>query len=615
MLLPDISGAKRIAIDTETYDPDLKTKGGSVRTGGYVVGIAVATDDHSWYFPIEHEQGQNMDRSEVIAWAKKMFALPMDKVFANAMYDLDYLAHMGITVGGRIHDVQIAEPLIDESARSYSLDNLAQKYLKESKVDDELYEYCATHFGGRVGRAQAGNIWRCPADIVAPYARGDVELPLRILDKQLEVIERESLHQVYDMECALLPMLLAMRQRGVAVNKGRVDELKEEYAVEIPKIQDSINDMAGMHVNVNAAQSLAEAFENLGIEYATTELGTPSFTADILKANDHPIAQLILDLKRATKMSTVFLEGYLSKYAIEHGGGDWRVHTHFNQLRSDEYGTVSGRFSSSYPNLQNIPAGEAMRSLYIPDEGEDWYKLDYSQVEYRIASHYGTGENAQRVRDMYLQNPKMDFHQQIADMVGIDRKPAKNINFGMLYGMGVKKLSADLGLTMNEGKELFAKYHGQAPFVKQLADKAMQAADKRGFIFTLAGRRRRFNEWEPQWWQKGNFPKPYEEALAEYGPRIKRAYTYKALNSVIQGSAADVMKMAMLDVWKSGACDVVGAPLLTVHDELDLSVPRTKEGQEAVKEIQHAMENACPISVPLLVDVEKGTNWGDVQEI
>lgn len=608
--LPNLINAKQLCIDTETYDPNLKATGPSVRTGGYIAGIAVATDDQSWYFPIGHAQGQNYDREKVIAWCNDMFSTPCDKVFANALYDLDYLREAGVYVNGKIIDIQVAEPLIDEDAKSYSLDNLANKYLNTSKVDDELYEYCAMHFGGKATRSQAGNIWRCPPEIVEPYAKGDVELPLLIWDKQQTIIEQEGLSEVFDLESRLIPLLLEMRQRGVKVDLDLADEYVERYSKEIPEIQNRLNDLCGFELNPYAAASMQQAFEKLSLGYPRTDKGNASFTSDFLKSVAHPIAKDVIDIKHKKKMLDTFIQGYVKNYEV-----NGRVHCQFNQLKGDEYGTVTGRFSSSHPNLQNIPSAKDIRSLYIAEDGEDWYKLDYASVEYRIACHYGRGESAEIVRQMYKDDPSTDFHQVIADMVGIDRKFAKTINFGLLYGMGAQKLADSLNVSFIKAKELRAQYHRQAPFVQDLIQRASKVAETRGYVKTLSGRRRRFNLYEPAKWTRGLFPKTHQEALSEYGHNIKRAFTYKSLNSIVQGSSADVTKKAMVDIYESGVCDVLGVPLTTVHDELNFSVPRTKEGTEAINEVRNLMQNAYDLRVPLLVDVEKGTNWGDVEDI
>lgn len=615
--LPNLSEAVRLCIDIETYDPNLKKTGPSVRTGGYVAGIGVGAefDDGEtigWYIPVEHEgyEDECIDVAEVIPWLQTLMDNPGREVlFANALYDLDYLSHQHqIKIAGKIIDVQVAEPLIDENAKSYSLGTLAEKYLGETKVDDELYEYCASQFGGRATRTQAGNIYRCPPAVVAKYGIGDVILPLRIWRYQRDELSRQALWDVFDLETALIPMLLDMKARGVRVNMSKVDEVQSSAAKRMIALQKEIDQMAGMPIAVYENACLQEAYTKLDLPYARTEAGNASFTAAVLENSE--FGQKVNQLKQATKMHDVFLDSYINNYVIRD-----RIHPAFNQLRGDEYGTVTGRFSSSLPNLQNIPGDPMIRSLYIPEDDEDWYKLDYSSVEYRLALHYARGPAAEQMRSYYVDDPLFDAHAMTANDIGITRKQAKVINFGLIYGMGVKKLAAQLGVGESEGKQILNRFHDNVPFMKELLNAAMNVASKRGHVHTLAGRRRRFDLYEPTRWQVGKFAKPHAEALHEYGDNIKRAFTYKALNAIVQGSAADVMKKAMVDVYQSGVCDVLGVPMLTVHDELDFSVGRSPEHEEAIREVKHLMQSAFVVKVPLIVDVEKGPSWGEIQEI
>jgi DNA polymerase I-like protein with 3'-5' exonuclease and polymerase domains len=289
------------------------------------------------------------------------------------------------------------------------------------------------------------------------------------------------------------------------------------------------------------------------------------------------------------------------------------VFTQFNQLRSDAGGTVSGRFSSSKPNLQFISKhseeGRRVRSLFLADEGQRFYKLDYSQVEYRLAAHDAATaklRGADLVVESYRNDPNVDFHQQVADMVGTSRARAKAINFGLLYGMGVDTLCRQLGVDREEGERLLARYHERAPFVRPLAQGMLRQAERTGEVRTLMNRRRRF----PWCFRKDG------KDIFVYGnrpPYAHRAFCYAALNARIQGSAADVLKKAMVDIWQSGVCAEIGVPALTVHDELCGSFPDTPAGREAVRHVQHLMEHAVELAVPLKVDAGTGASWGQAK--
>lgn len=613
---PDLTKEKVIAIDVETNDPDLKEKGPGTYTNGYVVGLAVGVPGREWYFPFKHERGQNLPEQSVKNWALDNLCNGGVKVGANLLYDLEYLHRWGVPVNGRFEDVQVAEPLLDENAFSYALGTLGEKYLGEGKDENALYEYAASQFGGKPTRNQQGkNIWRCPSDIVAPYAMSDVRLPLLILEKQKEAMRLEFLDRVWDLETRLIPLLLAMRQRGVRVDVSGSDALRAELANKLALVQLNINRLCDREVNINAAASIAEAFDGLGIPYPRTEkTGKPSFTKPWLESHAHPVAKLITEARGLGTLISTFLDGYVFGHHV-----NGRLHTQFNQLRGDEYGTVSGRFSSSNPNLQNIPSrtetGKLVRGLFLPEPGEHWYKLDYSQIEPRLVLHfaYGRDEIANRVVEEYQRDPSIDcYNAMMQHIPGVSRANVKTIYLGMVYGMGKAKLAASLNMEAEEAAELFELFHQGAPYVNFLSKDLMVKAASRGHICTLSGRRARFVTWESANYKEKGLYNSQEEALEEH-TNVKRAFTYKALNRLIQGSAADVMKKAMLRVHESGVMDVLGAPLLTVHDELDFSVPDSPEGREAIVEARNIMEKCVNTRVPMRVDIEKGDSWGTVE--
>jgi DNA polymerase I-like protein with 3'-5' exonuclease and polymerase domains len=610
---PRLEAANVIAIDLETYDPDIREKGPGAMRDGYIAGLAVGTDDgHRWYFPMRHSLGGNLDPETVLRWARnELCRKGQPKVGAKLMYDLEFLAVAGVPVEGPFWDVQFAEPLLDENARSYALGTLAKKYLGESKVEDALYDWCHRAYGGTPGRRQAGNIWRAPVQLVGPYAEGDVDLPLRIFARQKVELERQGLMPLFEMECALIPMLLAMRLRGVRADVAAARAL-------VGRMTESC-DLAAREFGISpsmiwAAEEIATYCKKRGIEYPKTAGGKASFTQDWLAGHADPALRSITEMRKWTKARDTFVQGYVLD--CERQG---RIHCQFHPLRSDENGTVSGRFSSSGPNLQNIPTrdeeiGPMIRSLFLPDEGEDWGSLDWSQIEFRLLCHYAQGEGADLVRSMFNENPTVDFHQMTAELTGVARKYAKSINFGLVYGMGEKTMADNLGRPLDEVKPMFGEYHERLPFVKHTYNMVSNAAAKRGWVRTIGGRLRRFDLWEAAKYTKDKDAAiSHALALEKYGPRIRRAYTHKALNALLQGGAADMMKMAMLKIWQSGVCDVLGAPLLTVHDELDWSVPRTAAGREAFDEVRRIMETTTKIAVPVLADSKLGANWSEAK--
>ena len=602
-MFPDLSSADAIAIDLETCDPGMKTSGpGWPTKNGYIVGFALATDGWKGYFPIRHGGGGNLDEKKVRKYVQTVLDLPCDKIFFNAPYDVGWLKAEGFKINGKIIDAMIAAALIDENRFSYSLNALGFDYLQETKSEQGLRD-AAKEFGVD----PKGELYKLPAMYVGEYAEQDAALTLKLWQFfKIELVKQELL-SIFDLETSLSPHLIDMTLRGVRLDLAKAEQTKKKFLQIEKEALAQIKSLSGFSIDIWAAASIAKAFDKLGIEYPKTEKGAPSFTKSFLAHHPHPIAKSIVDAREYNKANGTFIEALLgyAKY-------DGRVHGHINQLRSDEGGTVSGRLSMANPNLQQIPArhpeiGPAIRSLFLPEEDEIWASLDFSQQEPRLAVHYAKLldlKGADKAADAYLTNPDTDFHQTVADMAGIGRKQAKTIGLGLLYGMGKGKMATELDLSTEEASELITKFHELVPFMKGLVTAVQQRVDhpaSNGSIRTLLGRRCRFNLWEPTEFGLHK-ALPREQAVLEYGPRLKRAYTYKGLNRLIQGSAADQTKKSML------ACiDAGKLPLLQVHDELCLSV---KSVDEANKFAQLMMD-CVKLEVPSKVDVECGPSWGE----
>ena len=625
--LPDLSAAPVIAVDVETYDPDLLEFGpGWARGVGHVVGVSIATHDGAWYLPIRHTLGENLPESEVFAWLRRTLGNSRQpKVGANLLYDVGWLRQEGVIVRGPLYDVQFAEALIDEAA-PVNLDALGAKYVGEGKTTNDLYTWCAFAYGGKPTSEQRKNIWRAPTELVGPYAEQDAALPLKVLRMQWPILEKYGLLRVFDMECRLISLLIEMRFQGVRVDVVGAERLRKQFLARERELHAKLDAIAGTHVDINSAPHLAHLFDKMGLPYPKTEKGNPSFTGAFLAKLDHPIGALIREIRKYEKARVTFLESYILDAHV-----NGRVYGQFHPLRGDEDGTRSGRFSSSTPNLQNIPARDEemapmIRGLFLPDEGHAaWRSYDYSQIEYRFFLHYAVGKGADEARAQFCAHPNTDYHEFALDLVapvaGWDistkekrkkwRKPVKNINFGLIYGMGVKKLAAMLGMRFDEAKRLFDAYHSAIKFAKPTIDAAMREAEQNGYITTILGRRSWFDLWEPC----DTFAQalPREEALRRYGTRIRRAHTHKALNRRLQGSAADLMKLAMLKCWEDGIFDETGVPRLTVHDELDFSDPGGKDA--AFREMKHVMETAIPLLVPVKADAEIGPDWGHLHDL
>jgi len=598
---PDLRPYDEIAIDLETRDPDLKTMGsGSVIGNGEVVGIAVAVPGRKYYFPIAHGSGPNMERKKTLEWFKDILASEAIKIFHNAMYDVCWIRSMGFKINGLIVDTMIAASLIDENRFRYDLNSLSWDYLGHGKNEVALNEEAKSR-----GLDPKSEMWKLPAMYVGSYAEKDAELTLELW----QIFKKEIIHQdiesIFNLETDLFPCLVDMRFLGVRVDSNRAALLKQELETEEKKLLSSISKETTIEPQIWAARSIAKVFDKLSLPYErTVKTNSPSFTKNFLQEHKHPVVKMIARAREINKAHTTFIDTILR---YEHKG---RIHADINQIRSDQGGTVTGRFSYSNPNLQQLPArnkdlGPMIRSLFLPDEGRTWGCFDYSQQEPRLVVHYASLYKFPSVNDVidnYENDAAADFHQTVADMAEIPRTQAKTINLGLFYGMGKAKLQAELGVSKNKAAELFDQYHAKVPFVKQIMNAASNRAQERGQIRTLLGRLCRFHLWEPN--QFGMHKAlPHEEALREHGPGIKRAYTYKALNKLIQGSAADMTKKAMLDLYKEGI-----VAHIQIHDELCISV----ESPAQAKKIVEVMENAVNLEVPNKVDYEKGNTWGDI---
>mgnify|MGYP004448865587 FL=1 len=611
--LPEIFDAKQIAVDVETKDPNLKSNGPGWPTGdGEVVGYAIAVDGWSGYIPIRHEHGGNLDEKIVNRWLKKVFESPADKIMHNAQYDAGWIKQMGFDINGRIIDTMLIASILDENRFSYSLNAIAYDVLGKVKSEKGLTE-AARSFG----LDPKAEMFKMPAMYVGPYAEGDAELTLELWNYFQVELGKEDLWQIANLELDLLPCLVDMTWRGVRIDQDKVERTRNALLKKEKQVLKKIKDLVGSDVEIWAAASIAKAFDQLSIPYPRTDKGSPSFTKLFLTDHTHELPKLIVEARNLNKTSGTFINTIM-----KHCHADGRIHSHINQIRSDDGGTVSGRISMNNPNLQQIPArdpelGPLIRSLFLPEEDEQWAAIDFSQQEPRILVHYahvyGKSRNLElngvsEFVDGYRENPDMDFHTMVAEMAGIGRKQAKVINLGMMYGMGVNKLSEQLDIPVDEAKTIIRQYHSRVPFVKGLmtgVQNRLNDQSSSGSIRSILGRKCRFDLWEPDTFGM-NKALPYREAVQEYGEttRLKRAYTYKALNRLIQASAADMTKQAMVNLYKAGK-----TPMIQIHDEMAMSVKNKGEA----KEIAEIMEQAVLLEIPNKCDIELGPSWGEAK--
>ena len=588
----------------------------------------------------------------------------------NLLYDEEALWFEGVRFNDDVRrcDIQIAEPLIDEeTADGYSVEALSQKYLGVGKEETLLREAAEKHTKGfKDKRAKRpipfdpkGDLWMLPPEYVGEYAEGDVDRPRRIFqDYQSKIMDKDGLWDIFKLESSLVPILLRMRINGVRVDIERANALVDRLSKEIDRFSEAIKKFVGFDPNVDSGKDMLRAYETLNFRMPEFEItkslrytapsknhpqGQASFTADWYAAQHDPLSRIVLKKKKLMTLRDDFVIGDIMKDSV-----DGRLHCQFQQLRADESGTRSGRMASRNPNLQQVPNrhdgcdkecqdnctahlwgkndpnwAEEVRRLFVADDGKVYFKGDYSQQEPRLLVHFASLcklPGADLAVAAFRANPLVDYHKLTTDIINeksgrqppFKRKQIKWVNLGLMYAMGLKKLCRQLGLSIPEGVEILSAYHTALPFVKGLSTKAMTTAQERGFISTLLKRRRRFNLWEP-------IPESKEERefkvqglsrhLAEIrwpGRRLQRWGIHKALNALIQGSAADQTKEAMRVLYYEHKC----VPALQVHDELGGSVSDMDEARL----IKTVMQECVLLEIPVVCDAKIGPSWGEAKE-
>lgn len=611
---PCLDGEKLIGLDIESHDPHLTTRGpGFIRGDANVAGVSIATATQAWYLPFEHLGGGNLSKEPCVAFLRDL--LSRDDRFivgANLQYELEGLSSLGIDIKCKTIDVQIAEALIDEESETTQLDYLCKKYLGTGK-DESLLREAASAYGVDT----KSGLWKLHSKYVGPYAEFDALAPLKIFQEQLKTLQAEGTEKIFQLECELLPILWEMRKQGIPVDMEAADNLSNLLKTEEDRLRLKLRQEYGCDVNEYSGPEIAMVCERLRILYPRTKLGAPSFTADYLDEADHDFLILINDLRECSGMRNKFVDGWLHKNQVK-----GRIHPQWKQCASDEGGTRTGRMAASNPNPQQIPAGKyrktgkenpigrAIRACFISDTGV-FGKLDYSQQEPRVLVHFANlcGYTGAKLAAMLYQNDKKaDFYTYMQEAAGIDRRPAKDMYLGRCYGMGVKKMARKLNRSEDEARQILKIFDERVPFVKEIADACMQAADQRGYIKTLLGRRRHFNFWEPvDTWklrEQGLDVIPVRQGVAEAkwpGVRIRRANTHKALNALIQGSSADMTKAALIRIRREG--NVI--PYMQVHDEIDFAA----RDQQHAEQCQELAEGAVDMTVPVRADLSVGKTW------
>lgn len=606
---PDLRGEKAIGIDIESQDPNLDSKGpGFLRGDAKMVGFSLATFD-GWkrYYPLYHQGGDNMpDPEKALRWLKEQVETPnVKKIGANLTYELEGLHAAGINLQGDMLDVQVLQALLNEEQEGgYSLNNLCKLYLNRGKEEELLDEACRTY------GVDKGGLWALPARYVGPYGADDAYLPMMIYNKQFDKLREEGLEAVAKIETDLIPIIWEMRKRGVRVDVPAAELLQTRLLKEERADMDVIARDLKFAPDIWSSGDLKRVCDTKGIwDYPRTDKGNPSFKNDWLAQQEDPIFVKIGELRAKQKMRRDFVEGQILTTNIR-----GRIHCQFHSTRrnSDSYGlqrttgpsdggdvegTRSGRFSSTNPNLQQVPArhpmwGKVIRALFVADVEEEWVKGDHAAQEPRLTAHIAkiiNAPGADRIIEAYRENPDLDTHQWVADLAGISRKEAKTINLGVAYGMGVDKLARSLGVNETEAKAILKEYDEAAPHIKWMNTRAMETVEKRGFIRTITGRKRRFVKTENDW------------------GRMVYKGIHKAMNAGVQGSGAELIKGSIVkSVREHGLY-----PSLTVHDELNWS----RKKSTSLEVYGDIMENCFQLHVQIRTELELGSSWGTLKKL
>lgn len=636
---PSLEGVIAVGLDYEVKETDFDhgpgwSRGKSSIVGGSLELLYRDGSTYCEYRPIHHEVEPefNLDPETTMAFWRDVHRINCPKLGANLPYDIGNATDSAIDIRGELFDIQYAEALLDDSAE-VALEVLGEKYLGKGKESNLLYQWCADAFGGEPTGKQRENLYRCSPRLVGPYAMSDASMPRAILAKQWPLLQAAGMVDLFNMECRLIRLMIAMRMQGVRVDIDKAEQMRLRIIPLIKILYARLHDQSGIHCESTTGNDIKKVFQALNIPTPYTKpsktypQGQPSINKEWLNALDHPIADTILEIRKLETLLHTFLESYILGSNV-----NGIVHGEFHQLRNDEGGTKVGRLSSSNPNLQNIPIrtelGKEVRSAFIPFQGHAcWLKGDFSQLQYRLLAHYAVGPSGQQLRDTYNSNPDVDYHDNMQQLVKrvsgllIKRKPIKNMNFGKMFGAGKKKikrmmqLESDGEVTQAIADQVYEECERAAPYLKATMDEMSLEAQTNGYVISLLGRRLRFELWEPAQvdYENRAIALPYDRALREYGSHIKRAGTHRAISGKLQGGEGDIIKTGLDKCNSDGVFDVTGVPTTLVHDEGNWSVKeRTPIQAEAFNHIREVMETALPVRVPIKFGMGCGPTWGDI---
>jgi DNA polymerase I-like protein with 3'-5' exonuclease and polymerase domains len=648
--LPDLRNRKFLALDTENRDDGLATGRGPgwPYRAGYVCGVGWAAEGSMGYAPIAHPDTDCFDKEVVARWLKDHVKAGVRLVFQNAPYDLGWLhADLGVDVKPEhpIEDALCAAFMLNEDEYEYSLDSICKRLGIEGKDETLLNEAAAAYLrppnAGRkwkpTRRDIKSNMHRLPARYVGIYGETDPLRTLQAVEIMKPSLEEEGVEQAYRLEMDLVPVIRRMRTRGIKIDvdyalqqqknfRGKRQDLLREIQRRLPGRVAGGGTLEMEHLR--SSKWLDPIMHDEGIRVPRTEAtsrheqGQSSYKQDWMEEHPHWLPKMVAKALQYERFAEVFLGEYVLGFV--HKG---RIHAEIHQYKSNDGGTVSYRFAYSGPPLQQAPSpdmdpelGVPFRRCFVADG--IWGANDYSQQEYRLTAHFAALENVRGgviACQQFIDDPDLDFHQMVSNLTGLTRAKAKIQNFALLYGQGLRATAAKLGVTEDEAKEVRETVERSAPFGPALDERARRVAQKRGYLRLLDGARVRFNEWEAGWLDK----KEWERARAEHWPMepcdieeankrksnpkhpwyrttLRRAGVRKALNRLIQGSAARQTKLAMRECARQGLI-----PILQMHDELD----HDEDSKAKIERVSEIMRTIVTLRLPMKVDAGYGKSW------
>jgi DNA polymerase I len=587
-LLQEMRRQKQISVDTETTHIWPRW--------AEIVGISLSWDEHrAYYLPLRGPQGARLlDPQATLDALRPVLEDPaIGKLGQNLKYDRIVLRSAGIELAGTPFDTMVASYLLNAGQRNHNLDDLAKRYLHHVTI--KIEELIGS------GKQQK-RMDEVPIPLTTDYAAEDALVPVRLQPILAHRLEEESLVPLFrEVEMPLIDVLVELEYNGVKIDVPRLNELSSSYGRHLERLEREIYAMAGREFNIASPRQLQEILfveQKLPVRRRTAKTG-PSTDADVLEelALLHPLPAKIVDYRQYAKLKGTYVDALPHMVNPRTG----RVHASFNQVVA-----ATGRLSAHDPNLQNIPvrteAGREIRSAFVPGE-EDWTLVaaDYSQIELRVLAHYTADERLcdafQRDEDIHVRVAGQVNNVPLEEVTEDMRRQAKVVNFGTIYGQGAGGLSRQLGIDRQTAAKFIDSYFQTYPGIERFLVESLAECRKQGYVTTILGRRRSI------------------EGVRAGAGRSRNLAERTAVNTIIQGSAADLMKLAMLAVFRRLQREKHPARmLLQIHDELIFEVP-AGEVDYLAQLLRAEMANVHPLRVPLKVDVKAGPNWADAREV